>query len=168
VRSLGGDIEAESVPGRGTTMRVTLPEAPEAVSPSESASASPSRRLRLLFIDDERLVGTAFQRAFSREHDVVVLETAAAALSRLTAGESFDVIFCDVNMPTMTGVAFYEAVERSLPQLASRIVLITGGGERVRAKEFAEMRNAPLLDKPLDVRLVKSLLDRVLPSARQQ
>lgn len=168
VRSLGGDIEAESVPGRGTTMRVTLPEAPEAVSPTESTSASPSRRLRLLFIDDERLVGAAFQRAFSREHDVVVVEAAAAALSLLTAGESFDVIFCDVNMPTMTGVAFYEAVEQSLPRLASRIVLITGGGERVRAKEFAEMRNTPLLDKPLDVGQVKALLDRVLPSARQE
>jgi signal transduction histidine kinase/ActR/RegA family two-component response regulator len=166
VRSLGGDIAAESVPGQGTTMRVTLPAAPEAMSQSESELAAPARRLRLLFIDDERLLGTAFQRTFSRAHDVVVVETGAAALSLLAAGESFDVVFCDVNMPRMTGVAFYESVERSLPMLASRVVLITGGGDRGRAKDFTEKRNVPLLEKPLDMRQVQAILDAVVSPAK--
>ena len=134
------------------------------MSPSESVVAA-FAATQASFTDDERL-GTAFQRALSREHDVVVVEVARPLTTH--RGESFDVIFCDVGMPSMTGAAFYEAVQRSLPRLASRIVLFTGGGERVRAKEFAEMRNAPLLDKPLDVRQVKAILDSVLPAARQE
>lgn len=162
VRSLGGDIELESTLGVGTTMRVVLPAAQDPALQDSATPWAPARRGRLLFIDDERLVGTAFQRALSREHDVALVETAADALATLTAGESFDAIFCDVNMPMMTGVDLYEAIERTLPGVARRIVMITGGGHDLRTKEFVTAQRVPLLEKPLDMKQVRLLLAQML------
>jgi PAS domain S-box-containing protein len=163
VRSLGGEIEVESTPGRGTTMRVVLPAA--TASPA-SVDVSPLRvpdaRGRLLFIDDERLVGTAFQRALARDHDVVVVQSAADAWARLAQGDAFDAIFCDVNMPVMSGVDFYEKLERTLPELARRVVMITGVGHEPRTRAFIETGKAPVLEKPLDMQQARALIARML------
>ena len=165
VQSLGGDIDVESVLGVGTTMRVTLPAAREQKPRSVPSLPAPAGRARLLFVDDERLLGVAFQRALAREHDVVVVETAAEVLSRLIAGEKFDVIFCDVHMPVMSGVELYEAVERTRPEVAQRFVMVTGGGYGVHAREFLESRKTPQLEKPLDMGQVRALLGRMLATS---
>jgi PAS domain S-box-containing protein len=162
VRSLGGDIQLESAQGRGTTARVVLPAAREPTPDGTSKPAPPPRRARLLFIDDERLVGAAFQRSLSREHDIVVVETTADALARLRGGESFDAIFCDINMPSMTGVELYAAIERSSPQVAARVVMITGGTDDLDAKDFLAAHSVPLLEKPLDMSQVRALLAEML------
>jgi len=162
VRSLGGDIHVQSAAGHGTTMTVVLPTAGHtSVAPSAGEKA-PTRRARILFVDDERIVGVAFQRALSREHDVVLVDDAAEALARLKAGELYDVIFCDLNMPTMTGVDVFEAIEQSLPHLARRVVVITGDESDARARALVETQRAPVLDKPLDMRQVRAHVARAL------
>jgi CheY-like chemotaxis protein/anti-sigma regulatory factor (Ser/Thr protein kinase) len=166
VRSLGGEIQLDSEPGRGTTARVVLPAARDTASETASRPAAVAPRARLLFIDDERLVGAAFQRALSREHDVVVVETAADALARLRAGESFDVVFCDVHMPRMTGVDLYEAIEKTLPQLAARTVMISGATDDERTKDFVVAHGVPLLEKPLNMGQVRAFLTRMLAQQR--
>jgi PAS domain S-box-containing protein len=162
VRSFGGDIEVKSVQGVGTTMRVLLPSvaaSPPTEAPPPSSTGSPGR---LLFIDDERMVGVAFQRAFSREHEVVVVQSATEGWARLAAGESFDAIFCDIHMPGMTGIDFYKKLEHSFPRLAKRVVLITGVGQERSARELVEKGRAPILAKPLDMGKVRSLLAHLL------
>jgi two-component system, NtrC family, sensor kinase len=166
VRSLGGDIEVESTLGRGTIMRVVLPAAAAAAPVDARLPSVAPPRARLLFIDDERLVGTAFQRALSREHEVVVVQSGADALTRLTSGESFDAVFCDVNMPMMTGVEFYERLERLLPQLAPNVIMITGAGHETRTRQFIEKGKVPILEKPLDMRQVRDLLADMLAGSR--
>jgi PAS domain S-box-containing protein len=162
VRSLGGEIGVESTLGTGTTMRVVLPAAHDPSLHDASKPGAAARRGRLLFIDDERLVGAAFQRSLSREHDVVVAETAADALAHLAPGGCFDAIFCDINMPMMTGVELYEAIERSFPRLAPRVVMITGGVQDPRTKAFVETRKGHMLEKPLDMKQVRTLLAQML------
>ena len=165
VRALGGNIEVDSEPGRGTTMRVVLPAVRNARTRDVPSRPPSSARGRLLFVDDERLLGAAFQRALSHEHDVVVVETAAEALDRLTAGEWFDVVFCDFNMPTMTGADLYEIVERSMPERSARFVMVTGEGHGPSAREFRETGKARILEKPLDMDQVRDVLAQMLTTA---
>jgi CheY-like chemotaxis protein len=166
VRALGGDIHVQSAVGRGTSMKVVLPAARHASIPGPTEAMTAARRARILFVDDERIVGIAFQRALSREHDVIVIDDAAEALARLRAGEAYDVIFCDLNMPTMTGVDLFETIERSFPNLAGRVVVVTGDETDSRARNLVETQRAPVLEKPLDMQQVRSHVAKALVNAK--
>jgi PAS domain S-box-containing protein len=162
VTALRGDIQVKSVPGRGTTFRVTLPsgKAWRATAMPSSHDLRILARPKLLIIDDERLVGDAIARSLSEDNDVEVVTDAHQALSRIREGRHFDVVLCDLMMPVMTGMDFYAEVVRTEPKLAGRIVFMTGGTFTPRARAFVENVANSCLEKPLDMGKLRSLLAR--------
>src|SRR5262249_28785826 len=130
VRDLGGDITVDSTAGQGARFRVTLPTAvadPSASPPPPLAIAPSPHRLRVLVIDDQVAIGNSLCLLLQHEADVVFETRARAALARLVAGERYDAILCDLMMPEMNGMDFHSAVLRDVPDLAKRIVFVTGG-----------------------------------------
>jgi CheY-like chemotaxis protein len=63
-----------------------------------------------------------------------------SALQRITAGERFDIIVCDLMMPQMTGMDLHAALTRAAPDQAARMVFLTGGAFTERARRFLEVR----------------------------
>jgi nitrogen-specific signal transduction histidine kinase/ActR/RegA family two-component response regulator len=161
VEALGGRIELASSLGKGTTVRVTLPPAPrtEVAAPREpSHAAAPDRRRRILIVDDEPHVLAALRRLLSREHDVETEAEGTNAVRRIAAGESFDVVLCDVMMPRMGGVELLEAVRRVRPELAQRVVFMTGGAFTDEVRAFLRASTNPFLDKPIDPERLRALV----------
>jgi PAS domain S-box-containing protein len=163
VKAMGGEIQVESAPGRGTTFRVTLPSG----KPWRGAATRSSRhdlrvgeRPALLIVDDEKLVGDAIARSLSEDHDVEVVTDAQQALSRIRDGRHYDVVLCDLMMPVMTGMDFYAEVVRTAPKLAARILFMTGGTFTPRARAFVENVANSCLEKPLDMAKLRRLLAR--------
>jgi CheY-like chemotaxis protein len=167
ITSLGGRLELESKVGEGSTFRIVLPAvAPPSITPVplpvQELAASAPKRGRILIVDDEPLVSQAIRRALQREHEVMALTSAREAHRRLTGGEQFDLILCDIMMPEMSGIDLHEELARHEPALAERMVFLTGGAFTPRAREFLSQIKNPCVEKPFLPRdlqeLVRSLL----------
>jgi signal transduction histidine kinase len=161
VRDMGGSIELESELGKGTTFRIVLPPATGAGSDDKSSRPSQlsSRRARVLVVDDEPMIGKAVRRALSKEHDVLATNTALDALKSIRAGERFDVILCDLLMPQMTGMDFYDELLRDVPDQASRVIFLTGGAFTPRAQSFLTGVQNQRIEKPFDPIHLRALIN---------
>ena len=57
-------------------------------------------------------------------------------------------ILCDLMMPEMSGIEFYEQLVATAPQYARRVVLMTGGAFTPHAQDFLANVAIPRLEKP--------------------
>jgi PAS domain S-box-containing protein len=164
VTGFGGSIEVESVVGEGSTFRVLLPWAGGARK-VDSAAQDPApvvRRGRLLIVDDDANVARSFAFLLDAHHDVEVSLDPRGAAQRIVAGERFDIVFCDLMMPDMTGMDFHGIVEKGAPEQAERVVFVTGGAFTHAAREFVASVPNTFLDKPFDRKALDAVLLRYL------
>lgn len=113
-------------------------------------------RGRVLVVDDEPIVGHAFARVLRREHDVTVRTCPAEALAGLAGGERYDIIFCDVSMPSMTGGEFHAALEQVAPSMSARIVFVTGSVSEATSSLFGSVPNM-VLSKPFEAAVIREI-----------
>jgi CheY-like chemotaxis protein len=121
---------------------------------------------RILIVDDEPAILRALGRVLSG-YQVTRALSGKEALSHIETAGPFDVVFCDVMMPELSGIDVYERVRQVCPGQEQRIVFITGGAFTEHASQFLESIDNPKLGKPFDggeVRaLVKELTRKPLP-----
>ena len=165
ILGMGGELSVASTLGQGSTFRVSLP-ATSSSAPLEEVPvvAAPRRRARILIIDDEPLIISALLRALP-EHDLVTESSAVPALQRLRSGERFDVVFCDVMMPVMTGIDFHVSLAAELPDEAARVVFLSGGAFTQSVRDYLEQVRNTKLDKPFKISVVRSLVEDRMHSA---
>ena len=165
VQALGGEIMVESEAGKGSNFRVFLPASDAAGTPrrpSRIRRPIASLSARILAIDDEPIVGTALKRVMGKDNEVVTETSARKALQRIRDGEHFDLILCDLMMPDMTGVDFYNELRSFAPERAADIVFMTGGAFTPKARSFLETVNNERLEKPFDMTTLKNLVQEHL------
>lgn len=131
--------------------------APSGGTPNESGVR---RRIgRILVVDDEPLLGRALSVLLSDAHRVDVTTSAKDALGRLLWGERYDIILCDVSMPEMSGIEFYEEVRRMLPWQARRVVFLTGGVPSGPLRVRVDASGRTVLEKPIDADRLRAVVD---------
>ena len=104
---------------------------------SESlAKPSAEVRPRVLVVDDDATLRSAYRRVLARSFDTVLVGGGEEALALLDQGEHFDVLLIDLLMPRMDGVELHRAIMARSPELDPRIVFVTGGETSQRAERF--------------------------------
>jgi PAS domain S-box-containing protein len=149
--ALGGRIDVTSEVGVGSTFSVTLPyseqRAGSHVQPSSRPPARSTRSLRVLVVDDDVFVARSIRRLLRPQHDVTLALSGRQALG-LIRNADFDVIFCDVMMPEMTGMELHAAVSKQNSALSERFVFITGGPFTPEARQLFDAVTNPCIQKP--------------------
>jgi CheY-like chemotaxis protein len=130
-----------------------LPDPPAAQSAPAlrvvGLDASISRKV--LLVDDD----TTFQEIMKdflveSGYNVVAVQNGVEGVHEVLASD-FEVILCDMMMPTLPGDMFFRAVERMRPHLCSRFVFMTGHRGNQKVNDFIQLVNGTILTKPFKV-----------------
>ena len=140
-----GNIE-DDVPPNVASAKIAGDGAPVVNAPSR-----PVRRLRILVIDDEPAITRSLGALLSLDHEVELMTSGAVALERLLAGATYDVVLCDMMMPTVSGIDLYTRVAHDRPGDEAKIVFMTGGAFTEQARRFLASVPNRRLEKPFPI-----------------
>src|SRR6267378_5648081 len=128
LKQSNGHIKIDSEEGRGTTVRIYLPQAVGAVEPAELASASSvgGGRETILVVEDDHLVRTfVVGQIQSLGYVTLAAVNAAEALVVIDSPTEIDLLFTDMIMPgSMNG---RQLAAKALQRRASLKILFTSG-----------------------------------------
>jgi PAS domain S-box-containing protein len=148
----GGSVSVGSRVGEGTTVILTLPRAVRPATPllpPENAGGDEHGAARILLVEDNAEVAevTAVMLR-SLGHEVAHVAQAQAALDRIAAGETFDLVVSDVVMPgDMNGIELARALRGRAD--APQVLLVTGYSSATRQ---ASEEGLTILMKPFQLR----------------
>ncbi len=166
-----GEMEIESSPGRGTTVRLLFP-LPQ--RPPEETPATGDRPdavlppLRILCIDDNPQVREVLREMLARNgHHVRSCADGEEALevfrSSMAGQEPFDVVITDLGMPHMDGKALARGIKELSP--GTPVILLSGWGNFMNVQgELPENVDRLLGKPPTMARLLAAIAEVVAAS----
>lgn len=141
-KRLGGDLDVQSAPGRGTVVTVRLPVA--SGGPAAEPVGAPDRE-RILLVEDDEALRRATRRLLERAgYRVADAATPSETFRRVVSGGGFDLIVSDIVLPEMSGRELRDRLRGLRPSM--RFLFVSGYSGDVIAREGP--LDAPLLEKP--------------------
>ena len=115
---------------------------------------------RILIVDDEELIRTAFSRFLStRGYDTVTADSGRAALAHLAAGP-FQVLLSDIFMPNMDGLALLTEALKFDSDLA--VLMLTANSDAHAATEALSHGAMDYLIKPIELAELERAVARAM------
>ena len=163
-----GELRVESELDKGAAFIIELPlgdQLPESRVASSAGSVSKAaerRTARILVVDDEAPVRDLIRAALSQSgHTVDGISNPYEALDQINRA-TYDVLFLDIRMPGMSGITLYGEIKERMPQLADRVIIITGDTCSEDVESFLKLHRLPSLSKPFDLQTVRVKLNEIL------
>jgi signal transduction histidine kinase/CheY-like chemotaxis protein/HPt (histidine-containing phosphotransfer) domain-containing protein len=173
VALFGGEIEAVSSPGQGSTFSFSSRFEPVEASMVEASTGGVEarrRELRALVVDDDPINSAIARRYLLRlGHEAVLASSGAEALEQVRKC-LFDLVLLDLGLPDMNG---FEACKRIRAETASGwagslpIAAMTARAEAGLRVACATAGMIDCLTKPLDPGALGRLVNRVAEKARE-
>jgi signal transduction histidine kinase/CheY-like chemotaxis protein len=155
------EIEIESAPGKGTTVRMLFPETSLTEGSGQTAPEKVPSRLRILVVDDDPLLIKSLRDALETDGHVVVtanggqegIETFQQSIER---GEQFAAVITDLGMPYVDGRKVSTAIKAASP--LTPVILLTGWGQRIVEEGDTPSDVDRVLNKPPKLRDLRAAL----------
>jgi two-component system NtrC family sensor kinase len=152
VHEHGGRIRVASPPGEGATFAVELPvsggEAPSKTPPRTLPPMDAVRGASVLIVEDERALALAVAEALTDAGLHVDHAGDGQEALACVRNANYDVVICDLKMPRVDGMTLYRAIAAGTPELARRVIFVTGDVAGTDAERFLEESGCRWLAKP--------------------
>jgi PAS domain S-box-containing protein len=154
VKNCEGTIKVLSEPGRGTRFDLYFPRVDEAGQPEQlqsQAIALPRGTERILFVDDEELIGDIARDMLEKLGYQVCVEAESQEVLRWFKEDpgQFDLVISDVTMPKLPGDELARELLQIRPDIP--IILCTGFTTRITENEAKSLGVRAFLAKPLQL-----------------
>jgi signal transduction histidine kinase/CheY-like chemotaxis protein len=164
------EIEIESSPGLGTTMRLNFPVVVRGSTNTSHDAYTPAQptQLRILVVDDDPLIIKSLRDILEADGNFVTTanggrEGIEIVQSSVARNEQFDVVMTDLGMPYVDGRQVASAVKRICAK--TPVILLTGWGKRLVAEDDIPPHVDRVLNKPPKLHQLRTALGELLPGA---
>jgi len=159
VREAGGDLVLDTAPAGGARFVATLPAASGArptppPAPLAVGVTPPLRRLagvRILLVDDEDAVRRPMAKFLTRRGAEVHEAGDGLQALALLEHQAVDVILADLRMPRMSGTDLFAALQKSRPELAVRLLFLSGDVSQLAEPGSTPVPRERVLVKPVEL-----------------
>jgi signal transduction histidine kinase len=170
VEAHGGNMQVENIPGAGARVTLKLPhgEGVETAEVADTAAGVRRRvlRARILVVEDEAPLRAILSEVLTGlGHSVDEVGTGQAAMERLDRGV-YDLIALDLKLPDTDGKAIWRWLRSRHPELAARVMFMTGDTMSTETQKFLQEANCPVLGKPLAIDQISRMVDAALAARR--
>jgi signal transduction histidine kinase/ActR/RegA family two-component response regulator len=163
VKRHDGSIEIDSVPNRGTCVRLIFPIRERATPSIRPQAATPAacRSLRILYIDDEPVLRQLMHDVLEVHHHTVSVATGGREgvemfRSHLRGQEPYEVVITDLGMPDMDGKNVARAIKAESP--LTPVIMLTGWGAMMKADGESSPEVDAVLSKPPRIEELNNVL----------
>ncbi|WP_181180420.1 PAS domain S-box protein [Mesorhizobium sp. B1-1-7] len=163
-----GSVWFEEVLPRGARFVVQLPAIEAGIAAAGENQPRSSGLRHALIIDDEPDVAGSLSDILElmgiKSRVALVWESGAATLSGYMPP---DIVFSDLRMPGISGIAIYRELLAERPDLARRFVLVTGDliGAKAEIEALPAQQRPQILEKPFSTLDVRSVLSAIAEQA---
>jgi PAS domain S-box-containing protein len=166
IKQHNGKIHVESKQGHGAKFIIELPvtgiidSIEEKKEMNDNVEGKDSKKG--LLIDDEKPILAYLKRLLSGwGYESELVNNAKDALEIMKKND-YDFILLDVKMPDMNGLELYRQLKKMKPELAGRVIFVTGDVLEKTTSTFLKENDVPSITKPIDVEKLRHNIDKIL------
>ncbi len=163
VQRHSAEIQIDSVPGRGTTIRLSFGRPATTIGSGTRTAATPAApsALRILLVDDDPVLLKSLEDILQADgHVPTVTYGGQAGIDAFriahAQGSSFDLVITDLGMPYVDGRGVASAVKALAPSMP--VILLTGWGQRLEIEGDIPAHVDRVLSKPPKLRELREAL----------
>jgi PAS domain S-box-containing protein len=147
VQQSGGDLEIETEVGQGTAILIYLPAlATSDISDIASTETNAGNDKALVVDDQPDVLEMATELFRNMGYDVLSANNAIDAIETLKRNPDIDVLFSDVVMPDMNGVALGQEARKLIPGI--KVLLVSGYPTPAMSDADSSIRDFQFVSKP--------------------
>jgi signal transduction histidine kinase/ActR/RegA family two-component response regulator len=131
-------------------------------APTPKRGAAPSRSAEILILDDEKAIAELLGEMLNMlGYSTTLCQSGHEALE-LVERHDFDLVISDYRMPRMNGQEFYQLAVEKKPELAPRVIFLTGDVVNEDTQAFLRSTGNPHLSKPFQLARIEQIVAEVL------